>query len=150
MPASISRAAYADMFGPTTGDKLRLADTDLIIEVEKDLTTYGEEVKFGGGKVIRDGMGQSQATRAEGAVDTVITNAVILDLLTEEELASFGEQVSTEQGRAQLSLHMLMSSVEEAPNLAAESQAPALAPLKPSPASPPHMKLVPNQGPGTS
>ncbi len=79
-----------------------------------------------------------------------LTNAVILDLLTEEELASFGEQVSTEQGRAQLSLHMLMSSVEEAPNLAAESQAPALAPLKPSPGSPPHMKLVPNQGPGTS
>ena len=79
MPASISRAAYADMFGPTTGDKVRLADTDLIIEVEKDLTTYGEEVKFGGGKVIRDGMGQSQTTRAEGAVDTVITNALIVD-----------------------------------------------------------------------
>ncbi|MXQ07707.1 urease subunit alpha [Alphaproteobacteria bacterium GH1-50] len=79
MPTSISRAAYADMFGPTTGDKVRLADTDLIIEVEKDLTTYGEEVKFGGGKVIRDGMGQSQATRAEGSVDTVITNALIVD-----------------------------------------------------------------------
>ena len=79
MPTSISRAAYADMFGPTTGDKLRLADTDLIVEVEKDLTTYGEEVKFGGGKVIRDGMGQSQASRAEGAVDTVITNALIID-----------------------------------------------------------------------
>jgi urease subunit alpha len=79
MPAKISRAAYADMYGPTTGDRLRLADTDLVIEVEKDLTTYGEEVKFGGGKVIRDGMGQSQVTRAGGAVDTVITNALILD-----------------------------------------------------------------------
>ncbi|WP_425050310.1 urease subunit alpha [Psychromarinibacter sp. S121] len=79
MPARISRAAYADMYGPTTGDRVRLADTDLIIEVEKDLTTYGEEVKFGGGKVIRDGMGQSQVTRAGGAVDTVITNALIVD-----------------------------------------------------------------------
>ena len=96
MPATISRASYAAMFGPTVGDKLRLADTDLIIEVERDLTAeaagraasggsganalaYGEEVKFGGGKVIRDGMGQSQATRAEGAVDTVITNALIVD-----------------------------------------------------------------------
>ena len=71
--------AYAAMFGPTTGDRVRLADTDLIIEVEEDRTIYGEEVKFGGGKVIRDGMGQSQASRAEGAVDTVITNALILD-----------------------------------------------------------------------
>jgi urease subunit alpha len=79
MPAKISRAAYADMFGPTVGDKVRLADTDLVVEVEKDFTIYGEEVKFGGGKVIRDGMGQSQATRAEGAVDTVITNALIID-----------------------------------------------------------------------
>ena len=79
MPTRISRAAYADMFGPTIGDKVRLADTDLIVEVEKDFTTYGEEVKFGGGKVIRDGMGQSQASRAEGAVDTVITNALIID-----------------------------------------------------------------------
>ncbi|TCS66307.1 urease subunit alpha [Primorskyibacter sedentarius] len=91
MPARISRADYAAMFGPTTGDKLRLADTDLIIEVERDLTAeaaggaganaavYGEEVKFGGGKVIRDGMGQSQITRADGAVDTVITNALIVD-----------------------------------------------------------------------
>ncbi|MDJ1007233.1 MAG: urease subunit alpha [Paracoccaceae bacterium] len=79
MPTQIPRAAYADMFGPTTGDRVRLADTDLIIEVERDLTTYGEEVKFGGGKVIRDGMGQSQKTRAEGAVDTVITNALIVD-----------------------------------------------------------------------
>lgn len=96
MPATIKRSDYAAMFGPTTGDKLRLADTDLVIEVERDLTAeragaaatggtgdnallYGEEVKFGGGKVIRDGMGQSQATRAEGAVDTVITNALIVD-----------------------------------------------------------------------
>jgi len=77
--ARISRAAYADMFGPTTGDRVRLADTELFIEVERDLTTYGEEVKFGGGKVIRDGMGQSQATRASGAADTVITNALIID-----------------------------------------------------------------------
>ncbi|KQB11869.1 urease subunit alpha [Rhodobacter capsulatus] len=79
MPRLMSRATYADMFGPTTGDKLRLADTDLIIEVEKDLTTYGEEVKFGGGKVIRDGMGQSQIPRSGGAMDTVITNALIVD-----------------------------------------------------------------------
>ncbi len=99
MANRISRAAYAGMYGPTVGDKVRLADTDLIIEVEKDFTAqppvagdqkrsdgysanvplYGEEVKFGGGKVIRDGMGQSQRTRAEGAVDTVITNALILD-----------------------------------------------------------------------
>ncbi|GGG73585.1 urease subunit alpha [Salipiger pallidus] len=92
MPARISRSDYAAMFGPTVGDRLRLADTDLIIEVERDLTSelvghaaganagvYGEEVKFGGGKVIRDGMGQSQATRAEGAVDTVVTNALIVD-----------------------------------------------------------------------
>jgi urease subunit alpha len=77
--AHLPRAAYADMFGPTTGDRVRLADTDLIIEVERDFTTYGEEVKFGGGKVIRDGMGQSQASQAEGAVDTVITNALIID-----------------------------------------------------------------------
>jgi len=77
--ARITRRAYADMFGPTTGDKVRLADTELWIEVEKDLTVYGEEVKFGGGKVIRDGMGQSQATQAEGAADTVITNALIID-----------------------------------------------------------------------
>lgn len=76
---SITRRAYADMYGPTTGDRVRLADTTLFIEVEHDLTTYGEEVKFGGGKVVRDGMGQSQATQAEGAVDTVITNALILD-----------------------------------------------------------------------
>ncbi len=77
--AKISRATYAQMYGPTLGDKVRLADTDLIIEVERDFTVYGEEVKFGGGKVIRDGMGQSQATRAQGAMDTVITNALILD-----------------------------------------------------------------------
>ena len=79
MAVNISRRDYAGMYGPTTGDKLRLADTEIFIEVEKDLTSYGEEVKFGGGKVIRDGMGQSQATRAAGAADTVITNALILD-----------------------------------------------------------------------
>ena len=79
MSYRISRSAYADMFGPTTGDRLRLADTDLIIEIERDATIYGEEVKFGGGKVIRDGMGQGQMTNAAGAVDTVITNAVIID-----------------------------------------------------------------------
>ncbi|WP_423414945.1 urease subunit alpha [Hyphomicrobium sp. B1] len=79
MAARISRAAYADMFGPTTGDKVRLADTSLFVEVEKDFTIYGEEVKFGGGKVIRDGMGQSQLSRSQGAVDTVITNALIID-----------------------------------------------------------------------
>jgi len=79
MAIRIKRAAYADMFGPTTGDRVRLADTDLVIEVEKDFTVYGEEVKFGGGKVIRDGMGQSQMTNRQGAVDTVITNALILD-----------------------------------------------------------------------
>jgi len=79
MPNKMNRAAYAQMFGPTVGDKVRLADTDIVIEVEKDYTVYGEEVKFGGGKVIRDGMGQSQRSRGEGAVDTVITNALILD-----------------------------------------------------------------------
>ena len=79
MAVTFSRAAYADMFGPTTGDRLRLADTVLTIEIEKDFTIYGEEVKFGGGKVIRDGMGQSQVTRANGALDTVITNAVVID-----------------------------------------------------------------------
>ena len=79
MTTTLSRAAYADMFGPTTGDRVRLADTSLIIEVEKDFTIYGEEVKFGGGKVIRDGMGQSQVTNKDGAVDTVITNALIVD-----------------------------------------------------------------------
>ena len=77
--ARISRHAYADMFGPTVGDRVRLADTDLLVEVERDLTIYGEEVKFGGGKVIRDGMGQSQFSQAEGAVDTVITNVLIID-----------------------------------------------------------------------
>jgi urease subunit alpha len=79
MPYRIDRRAYAETYGPTTGDRLRLADTALILEVEKDFTTYGDEVKFGGGKVIRDGMGQAQTTRAGGAVDTVITNALILD-----------------------------------------------------------------------
>ena len=79
MSTTISRRAYAGMYGPTTGDRIRLADTELFIRIEKDYTVYGEEVKFGGGKVIRDGMGQSQVARAEGAMDTVITNAVILD-----------------------------------------------------------------------
>lgn len=79
MAFKIDRSAYASMFGPTVGDKVRLADTELLIEVEKDFTTYGEEVKFGGGKVLRDGMGQSQLGRAQGAVDTVITNALIVD-----------------------------------------------------------------------
>src|SRR6201987_5517366 len=77
--AFLPRSAYAEMFGPTTGDRVRLADTELFIEVEHDLTIYGEEVKFGGGKVIRDGMGQSQISNAQGAADTVITNALIVD-----------------------------------------------------------------------
>ena len=80
MPVGLHRSAYAN-FGPTTGDRVRLADTELFVEVERDYTVYGEEVKFGGGKAIRDGMGQSQASRADGAMDTVITNAVILDHL---------------------------------------------------------------------
>ena len=79
MSNTLPRSAYVAMYGPTTGDRVRLADTSLFIEVEKDFTTYGEEVKFGGGKVIRDGMGQSQITNAEGAMDTVITNALIVD-----------------------------------------------------------------------
>jgi urease subunit alpha len=79
MSYRMNRRAYADTYGPTVGDRVRLADTELIIEVEKDFTTYGEEVKFGGGKVIRDGMGQSPITNADGAVDTVITNALIVD-----------------------------------------------------------------------
>src|ERR1700761_8807416 len=78
MTLRIGRRAYAEMFGPTTGDRVRLADTDLLVEIERDFTTYGEEVKFGGGKVIRDGMGQSQRVHAD-VVDTVVTNAVILD-----------------------------------------------------------------------
>ena len=80
MSSKILRSSYSEMYGPTTGDKVRLADTDLFIEVENDFTHYGEEVKFGGGKVIRDGMGQSQITRKDGAVDTVITNALIVDV----------------------------------------------------------------------
>jgi len=79
MSYRMERQAYAETFGPTTGDRVRLADTELWIEVERDFTTYGEEVKFGGGKVIRDGMGQSPISREEGAVDVVITNALILD-----------------------------------------------------------------------
>jgi urease subunit alpha len=78
MTLKIGRRAYAEMFGPTTGDRVRLADTELIIEVERDYTVYGDEVKFGGGKVIRDGMGQSQQLAAEVA-DTVVTNALIVD-----------------------------------------------------------------------
>ena len=81
--SSISRRAYAEMYGPTTRDRVRLADTGLLVEVEQDFTlaagSYGEEVKFGGGKTIRDGMAQSQRSRAEGAVDCVMTNALILD-----------------------------------------------------------------------
>ena len=80
MSSKIFRSSYSEMYGPTTGDKVRLADTDLFIEVENDFTHYGEEVKFGGGKVIRDGMGQSQVTRKDGAVDTVITNALVVDV----------------------------------------------------------------------
>src|SRR6202051_5025047 len=79
MSTRMQRAVYAEMFVPSVVDGVRLADTDIIIEVEKDFCTYGEEVKFGGGKVIRDGMGQSQVTNRQGAVDTVITNALILD-----------------------------------------------------------------------
>src|SRR5258708_22445503 len=79
MSTKMQRAVYAEMFGPTTGDRVRLADTDVIIEVEQDFCSYGEEVKFGGGKVIRDGMGQSQISNKQGAVDTVITNALIFD-----------------------------------------------------------------------
>lgn len=78
MTLRLSRRAYAEMFGPTTGDRVRLADTELLIEIERDYTIYGEEVKFGGGKVIRDGMGQSQRVAAD-VPDTIITNAVILD-----------------------------------------------------------------------
>ncbi|HXW73273.1 MAG TPA: urease subunit alpha [Steroidobacteraceae bacterium] len=79
MTARLTRSAYAEMFGPTVGDRMRLADTDLFVQIERDFTIYGEEVKFGGGKVVRDGMGQSQRAHAEGAADTVITNAVIID-----------------------------------------------------------------------
>src|SRR6204780_4078189 len=80
MSLTIPRRTYADLYGPTTGDRVRLADTDLIIEVEKDFTSYGDEITFGGGKVIRDGMGQSsRATRADGVLDAVITNALIVD-----------------------------------------------------------------------
>ncbi|MFM6023034.1 MAG: urease subunit alpha, partial [Dolichospermum sp.] len=79
MPYKMNRHAYAQTYGPTVGDRIRLADTELFIEVEQDFTTYGDEVKFGGGKVIRDGMGQSPISNADGAVDLVITNALILD-----------------------------------------------------------------------
>ena len=80
MSLRLPRRQYADLYGPTVGDRVRLADTDLLIEIERDFTVYGDEVKFGGGKVIRDGMGQSaRATAAEGVLDLVITNALILD-----------------------------------------------------------------------
>ena len=79
MPYRMDRRAYAETYGPTVGDRIRLADTELFIEVEQDFTSYGDEVKFGGGKVIRDGMGQSPISNADGAVDLVITNALILD-----------------------------------------------------------------------
>ena len=79
MSYRIDSRAYAQTYGPTTGDRVRLADTELLIEIERDFTTYGDEVKFGGGKVIRDGMGQSPISNADGAVDLVITNAVVLD-----------------------------------------------------------------------
>src|SRR5246500_3416748 len=80
MTLHIPRRTYADLYGPTTGDRVRLADTELVIEVEKDFTSYGDEITFGGGKVIRDGMGQSsRATHADGALDVVITNALIVD-----------------------------------------------------------------------
>src|SRR5205809_6202598 len=80
MSFPIARRVYAQLFGPTVGDRVRLADTELLIEIERDFTVYGDEVKFGGGKVIRDGMGQSaRATAGEGVVDLVITNAVVLD-----------------------------------------------------------------------
>ena len=75
----IPRSQYAELYGPTTGDRIRLADTELWIQIERDHTVYGDEVCFGGGKVIRDGMGQSQISNADGAMDTVITNAVIMD-----------------------------------------------------------------------
>ena len=81
MAQKVSREKYASIFGPTTGDRVRLADTELFAEVENDYTVYGEEVKFGGGKVIRDGMGQSQLTRVDGAVDLVVTNALVIDYL---------------------------------------------------------------------
>ena len=79
MSNTINSKVYADMYGPTVGDKVRLADTELFVEVETDFAIYGEEVKFGGGKVIRDGMGQSQISNANGAVDTVITNCLLID-----------------------------------------------------------------------
>ena len=96
MSAKIKRSVYADMFGPTVGDRVRLADTDLIIEVEKDFTIYGEEVKFGGGKVIRDGMGQSQITNANKArSDTVITNALIVDTLGHRQRLTSASRMAT-------------------------------------------------------
>ena|SRR5271166_4354118 len=89
MPRTMARAAYADMFGPTTGDRVRLADTDLIIEVEKDFTTYGEEVKFGGGKVIRDGMGQSPAVSAGTAFERRFIGCMVAKSLILFTLCNF-------------------------------------------------------------
>ena len=106
MTFKISRQAYAEMVGPTTGDRIRLADTELLIEIEKDFTTYGEEVKFGGGKVIRDGMGQSQRSHAD-VMDTVITNAVIVDHwgivkadigLKDGKIAAVGPKLTADKG----------------------------------------------------
>ena len=79
MAHKMTRSQYADMFGPTTGDRLRLGDTSLVLEVERDFTSYGDECKFGGGKVIREGMGQAAGVGAAGALDCVITNAVVVD-----------------------------------------------------------------------
>ena len=101
MPYRISRGDYAAMYGPTVGDRVRLADTDLVVRVEEDRTVYGEEVKFGGGKVIRDGMGQSQTRREDGAVDTVITNALIIDHwgIVKADVGGSAEAVSESLGQ---------------------------------------------------
>ena len=113
MPVKMKRSAYADMFGTTKGDGVRLADTDIIIEVEKDFTTYGEEVKFGGGKVIRDGMGQSQVTNAKGAVDNP---------LAEPESAP---QIAAEPAPSETMADATPSVVAETtPQIASEALAP--------------------------
>ena len=142
MPARISRSAYAEMFGPTVGDKVRLADTDLIIEVEKDFTTYGEEVKFGGGKVIRDGMGQSQATRAEGAVDTVITNALIIDHwgIVKADVGLQGRPHRRASARPAIRTSSPASTSSSAP---APRRSPAKARSSPPAASTPHPLHLP-------
>src|SRR3546814_14413505 len=118
MPYRIPRAADDDMFGPTTGDRLCLADTELVIEVERDLTVYGEEVKFGGGKVTRDGMGQSQATNAEGAADTVVTNALIIDhwgIVRPISASRTGEYPASARPAIQTCSRMSRSSLAPAP-----------------------------------